>query len=373
MQAPAFGLDAPGAYGGQQPMYMPQQPGYGMQGAQYAAQAPPAPQAPLTDEEKKKMKRRIDRQKLASRKENEYKKDADKTVQWLVYGNVVNALLLLIPMFGNSWVYQKFTGIGLKMMDINTSLFFVDVDVQCGKNWLEDKLCNSFGKKIHGSHSLPEAGHLACSVYANNACGMVTVTYYCSFIIFIAFAFSILFSFLGALFLHFYWHHNQLPKMRNVSLYMLVMAPFWSAAGLVTWSIVVPDIGELPRGWLSGMAGIPGAELFSFKEVPSFPYGWSWCMAILVVFSQICVFMCWPIYFSRGQGEDDAVIAELDEQERLDFELSYGPEPTFAVQQPGAVQQQYPPQGQPSAYDPYGVPQGEYGSSQQYGGAPQYG
>merc|ERR1740138_528357 len=124
------------------------------------------------------------------------------------------------------------------MMHLSTSLFHIDIDVQCGKNWMEDKLC-VVAKDLNGHHTLQQASQLSCAV-STQACQVMTLYYYCSFIIFFCFGFAIIFHFLAALFLYNYWYQSKLPKMKKAALWFFCLAPLLSGIGFVGWSAVTP-------------------------------------------------------------------------------------------------------------------------------------
>merc|ERR1719210_2797970 len=107
-------------------------------------------------------------------------------------------------MIGDSWSYRQFVGLGIQSAIVKTSLFVINVDIRCGKNFLEDKLCKA-GNKLNGEHSLSDGTSIACHM-STSSCNILTRTNVASYLIFVFFSLAIIFHILTAIFLNYYWY-----------------------------------------------------------------------------------------------------------------------------------------------------------------------
>jgi hypothetical protein len=255
---------------------------------------------PMSKKDKNKLKKEEKKQELRQLRERMMQKKAD-TLLTYANSNVkaimglasTNAFLLIVCMCGNSWKWRAFRGFGMKALWIKTSLYHVHVEFECGKNWLEDKVCKFF-ERLNGVHSLQEFAHLSC-VMGEHACTTMRHIYYGSFIIFLTFSTAVLFQLAGVLFLHFYWYTIPLAKIRKYALVFMTAGPCIMVIGLGFWAFATPDLAEIPRGWVELMSSYTGNSILSYKTLNDLQFGWSFCLAVFLVLCmtvQVFMFSC---------------------------------------------------------------------------------
>lgn len=282
------------------------QPGYG------AAQ--PIGQQQFYDPEaaEKAAKKQLKQQdRLVRREKRTAREQAEGTsfVKLLCAGTLFTSVLTTVTMFGNSWATVSFVGAGVKMFSISTSLFTIDVDIMCGKNWLEDQLCSVI-QKMHGRHSIHDAQQLSCAM-TDHACSVMDRMYYASFIIFFFHTVAIICNLCAALFLYYYWNGEATEKVRQYALRFFFFAPFSMLAGTAGWSMVCPDLGQLPMAWTHATSMITGGHnLFGYTEVPTFPFGWCWTLSWIIFVLMSLQLMAWACCFREHQTEDEQNMKE---------------------------------------------------------------
>lgn len=295
--------------------------------------------APVTQEQQVKLQQEFEAER---RSQDEMKKrkqqDAENVVIAMCISACVNIFLLVVPMFGGSWAYRSFVGLGLKMMSIKTSLFSIDVDIQCGKNFVEDVLCQA-GQRMHGRHSLHQGQSMSCAL-SSKACDVMGRIHTARLLIFLSYSCTIIMLGVGAVFLYQYWFIECEPRLRKIAVGLHASAPFVGMFGLALWSMYVPDLSELPHGWTGSGSVLRGLSLFGYHAIQMFPYGWCW-MWSFVVFFEMCIGLCiWPWFFRKHNKEDRFVRNREDEQYALEHAMITGDYSTVGglAQNPMAAQ-----------------------------------
>jgi hypothetical protein len=335
---------------------------------------------PWQTEEEYNAERREMRAKIRAQKEKEEFLDNEGTIKWLCSLGVINVCFICVPAFGNSWCYKQFVGIGIKTMQIRTSLFYIDVNVQCGKNWLEDKFCNGVVKKLNGVHSLQEATHIACAVNqalpGGTPCEIVSRLYGCSFIIFGTFLLAIIMNLCGVMFLSHYWYSKPLPAVRSWALCFFCGATIFVTSGLLFWVFISPDLEELPRAWTAQTAALIGNNLFAIKPAPGPKWGWSFIAACVVALLYVVQLALWGAWFVPHEKEEEAMDQETLARDHLEerlYALQQGLNPADMQQATGAGgfvprQGQGPPGQMPASQMPTGqMPTGQMPAGQMQG------
>jgi len=303
---------------------------------------------------------------LRTQKEKQDFVDQESTIKWLCSLGTLNAFLLVIPMFGNSWLFQPFIGIGVKMLTIRVSMFYIHVTIECGKNFVEDYICKNGISKMKGTHNLQEATHIACatnSFLPGGACSIMHRAYFCNLGLFGAFVLAIVFSLCGVMFLSHYWYSKPLPKIRNWACFFYCASAFCAIGGLTAWGIVRPEIENLPRAW-TNVAGAATNDLFAIKPAPGIKFGWCAIAAAVIAFFYGLQAMLWPAWFTPHEKEEEAMTNEDLAQEHLEQRIH---DMQTSMLPGGAAQQPMP------GYGAAGYGAAGYGQQQQqwYGGAGQ--
>jgi len=269
---------------------------------------------PATDTERKKQLKEFERQRRLERRVRAEQEDGGSSVNWIVMFSLLNTVMLVVPMFGSSWTDAQILGTGVKAMMVQTSLFQLHMEIRCGKNPLEDRICEVV-RKMEGSHSLHEAQAIACSI-STQACSVMDRIYWSSFIIFITYTIAICSLLMGALLLNFYWFRSPLAKIRKAALGSFIFAPTVAVTGFVLWTLITPEMVEVPRSWCQALVGALGAGvegLIDFHTSNSFSFGWCWVLSVfghVFMVLQLLVYACW---ITPHQGE---TASEMQEEHR---------------------------------------------------------
>lgn len=349
-------------------------------------------QPPPMDKARKKQLKEFDRERRLEKRVRQEQEDGGSSVTWLVVFSLLNVVFLVTPMFGTSWTDAQILGTGVKSMQVSTSLFQLHMDIRCGKNPLEDKICK-VAQKMSGSHSLHEAQAIACSI-SGMACSVMDRIYWSSFIIFVTYTVAIVSLLMGALLLNFYWFRSPLAKIRKAAVGAFVLAPTMAVTGFVVWTLIVPEMVEVPRSWsaalMGALGGVDAMGLLNFHCSNSFNFGWCWVFSIVGHVFMILQLLCYACWVTPHQGE---CAAQMDEERRKvalesgggtelraearpllapqDQQQNFGGMPPYGAQDygPQAGGPMYPPQmGGPAPGGPYMDPQ-----QQQQFGMPQGG
>lgn len=349
---PPYQGPPPGAPGYDVPVYGP--PGF-----------PQAQQAPMTAEEKEAYVRKIRRKKLRDKKRLQDANDAKTTIKWVCGLMTFNSFMLLIPTFGSSWAFAQFTGLGIASLIIKAGVINIDVEFECKKNMLEDKvfgfICN-LGKASAGQHTLQHGRTMFCSTAGGMSCNILEKLHHGTFIIFFSYSFAICFSMLGAAFTYYYWFSSPLPKVRQYAVLCMFASPFFAASGLTFWSLYIPDLKGITNHWFNNLAESNNVlAFFSIKEVDQFKFGWCWIFSCVVIFFQFLTIFVHLFFFQRHSGEDAAEAEEARQDEMLEnklleFEEEQARQMAQMRQGPGAASSSLPEQ--PGHFGPGAAPFG---------------
>eukprot|EP00933_Yihiella_yeosuensis_P061081 TRINITY_DN63906_c0_g1_i1.p1 TRINITY_DN63906_c0_g1~~TRINITY_DN63906_c0_g1_i1.p1 ORF type:complete len:374 (-),score=73.46 TRINITY_DN63906_c0_g1_i1:71-1192(-) len=327
---------------------------------------------PLTKEQKKeqeRMERREQRARMIEKQEKQNKTNASSFVMTMSLLLSGTSLLLGIPLFGNSWGHKQFTGLGVSVFTMRTSMFNLEVDIKCKKNFIESRLCKA-AEPLKGVHSLHEAQGNACAL--NGAmCDIMSRYYVGSFIIFTAFSLSILLNLIGSFFHYAYWFVSPLPRLKYFAWGTIVSSPLVALGGVIAWTLYVPNLADLPNAWTSHSKMLMGSDLFSYKEVHTMNYGWCWIFSLAAIFFMLMQVLTWFCFFSTHEGEEEAV---EEEERQNDYLAAVASDPSMALAMEQQRQQQAAlPPAQPG-YPPLGNQMGQpmmAGGDATWGGQPQ--
>eukprot|EP00443_Scrippsiella_acuminata_P127162 CAMPEP_0115699508 /NCGR_PEP_ID=MMETSP0272-20121206/66917_1 /TAXON_ID=71861 /ORGANISM="Scrippsiella trochoidea, Strain CCMP3099" /LENGTH=344 /DNA_ID=CAMNT_0003139939 /DNA_START=1 /DNA_END=1032 /DNA_ORIENTATION=- len=299
-----------------QPDMMMMQPGM-MQPGMPMGSAPGAPTPGMEpfDEAKARAQAKEERAQAAKQREKmgrlkaaEVERDrkisrSSSCVIWIVAMAFIFNVLLIIPLTGQNWGYRSFTGLGIKAMHFRTSIFMMEVEVLCGKNWLEDYLCKA-GVKANGKHTLQQAVGIMCAI-SDSACSEMNRIYIASYILLVGEVIVCLLLLAGAGCIFYYWNSEPMPKFRGMGLTLLYISPLVGIASLTAWALIHPDLAVFPDAFTRGTTMLTGSTLFGIKSMDVFPYGWCFYMTALVLVSLlVCVAMV-PCLFSKHPSETE--------------------------------------------------------------------
>jgi len=298
-----------------------------------------------TQEEREEFKRKEDRRAQRARMEEkvalEEKKGNTNFAMMLTVMMFSNSILLVLPMIHNSWGQKQFTGLGVSSWVIKTSLFEMQVAMDCRKSFvLESAMCQMVAKNVdicekgakgcergdeplgrptkrwQGTHTLHEAQGLACAVGNTHVCSVMSRIYLSSFIIFSTFSLTVIMNAIGSLTLYAYWFQNPLPKFKYIALTLIYASPVVGILGLVMWSVFVPDLGQLATAWTQQTVLLTGgSDILAYKEVSSFGFGMSWIIACVVLLWMFILCMITACMFRSHDGEEEAAEEEERQQQ----------------------------------------------------------
>eukprot|EP00929_Paragymnodinium_shiwhaense_P022709 TRINITY_DN14433_c0_g1_i1.p1 TRINITY_DN14433_c0_g1~~TRINITY_DN14433_c0_g1_i1.p1 ORF type:complete len:355 (-),score=33.03 TRINITY_DN14433_c0_g1_i1:37-1101(-) len=260
------------------------------------------PRRDETEEQRylRKEAERAERRKLRQAQEQS---DSAMVVKLLCVLACLNAFCVMVPVFGPSWGQARFTGIGVALIDIRTSMFTITVEMNCEKNAIENAMCEA-ARGMEGHHYLHSARSLACAI-STNACSTMGQIFWTAFIIFSTFSLAFIFHMLAALFLFYYWYEKPLAKVRNWAVAFFMAAPMITAVGLGAWSAITPNLADLPRGWNPlGFAGYRAASA-------ECPFGWCWWWSVAAIVVSLLTVTLIPCFLHPHESEEQAEAEEL--------------------------------------------------------------
>mmetsp|Transcript_135 Transcript_135/g.369 ORF Transcript_135/g.369 Transcript_135/m.369 type:complete len:367 (+) Transcript_135:64-1164(+) len=319
----------PTAYYGGDPSYY--QPGamdatayYGGDPAYYQQQARAAAAPAMTKDEKMALvKKLLKRDKKRDAEEGKTKEIG--SVIYTVMGlGLLNAVSWICPLFLYGWHDKAFVTAGAKMFRLSTSLHKVNISVLCGKNSLEDRLCNLL-HKAHGEYDLRALMDYACLTRTGAAlkisftmgpmlCDMMKREFYVALVPLIAFPLVSILYLLAVFFLYFYYETSHKRIHRSTGMMLLTIAPVIGLTAWLIFTFVAPDLSELPLA-VTGGASSPLALLFTAggqdssglgTEVAQVDYGRGWFMTIMcLVWSALTILFTYNWLSPREDEEED--------------------------------------------------------------------
>jgi len=309
----------------------PQHPQYGMQGGkpqnpymQKGGKGPPFEQQPLVkifdpmeDLRNKRKQRRRERRE----------RDKENGIWSLMILGTVCAFMWGIPIVGGSWHSKEFNGIGASYFEVHTGLLSINVEISCGKNILEDQLCNLMGK-LKGRHSLRSATDLTCAVGQgtsltgnSEACYMMRQLYYASIPPIICFLLALIMYGMAVGFIYYYWFIEPLKRTRNLAHIWFVLGLVFGIIGFGLWTLVSPDIAQFPKAMVGTALRIPavGGDIFG-NSIDNLPYGWTWFWCIFSLGFSVATVLVWKVFFHPHPEERDEDV----ETAQWSFNMMYG-------------------------------------------------
>lgn len=266
-------------------------------------------------EEQRQIRKLQEREDKRYRRRQQEQSDSGNSVKLVCMMCVFHSFCKLFVLSGNSWNHARFTGGGTSLIRISTSMFYIDVDIDCeGKVWPESMMCE-VAAPMTGTHWLHKGKSLACGI-SSSACSVMQRIWWSTFIIFGSFFLAFICDILGAIFLYYYWYDKPLPEARQWAMSFLVGGPLFMATGLVAWSLFTPNLNELPQGWA------PGGYKFFKAVTESCPFGWCWWFSIASVIVQVTGLMIIPCFFSHHEAEEAAEEAEIAKREGILDEIA---------------------------------------------------
>lgn len=336
-------------------------------------------------EDREAILKRMAKMERWEKKKMRDQEDMNATVLWMCAIGVFHAFTLIVAIFGGSWAWAQFTGSGASMVSIRTSMFMLDVTMECGhKNPIEDYICKAL-EPVKGNNLISKARAMFSSISATGPTAIVNQIFYSNLVIFFFFTFAAVFHMISASLLYFYWKESPLPKIRQWAQVFWVMAPCCGAMGITLWSATSPNLEELPKSFTQAAGFLtPGNhDIIGFVPIRAMmPYGWCWFWSVWWIFVEICTLTVWPCFFHKHVGEDAAQDEEENAKEWAMQEglLAYGAtdlgDPSAYMygqqQDPGGFQQPQAPQASQQYPQQYQYQQqGYYQQPQSYQQQPQ--
>merc|ERR1719387_371732 len=169
----------------------------------------------------------------------------------------------MIPIFGGKWHSKMFTGFGIGKggWNIATSLFYIDMEMECGgklgykfldKVNPETGLCKLI-LPIMGKQDLAHFREFTCAMPGmSQTCDVATRLYFSSFVPFMTSMLASVFDVLGLGFLWYYWQVQPLKDTLWWAKTWLIVGTGVGFSGFLTFVLVTPDLGDIPRSWSAG-------------------------------------------------------------------------------------------------------------------------
>jgi len=322
-------------YGDQQAAMSYAAQGYGDQQAamSYAAQGyggqAVAQDPQYAKQQKKWQKEQEKRQRLERVREaqtKQAKSDKENFLMFMSAALIGLGILLALTMVGPSWGVKEFTGLGIGLVSMKTSLFKIEIDVSCDKSFVLERVACRKIMKWDGVFDLQTSQGNAC-VLNPSACDVMSRTYMASFPLFGLISLAVLSS-LGAAFCLFSYSKALADSsLRAWTETLTLLGPALATGGIVAWALLMPDLGEIPTSWAATVGQLaPG---LSYSETRDFQFGWTFFAACIIDFCMIITAFCWMCMFKRNDEEelelakqaaaDRAFCDTLEEERALGF------------------------------------------------------
>lgn len=293
------------------------QAGYGYYDPSYAgyAAAPPGIQMSKEQKQEARMARKAKKleeaskrcEKLREKQKEQQAKDASCFLIFMSIGFLGLGTLMGLTIVGSSWGSKEFTGLGVGLVTMHSSLFSMKIDISCDKSFmLEEGLCKKVLKPFEGTHDLQRVQGNACALVPS-ACEVLGRCYYASIPLFICIALSVLSSFSAAFCLFTYSKSVADPALRQWANAFTLATPVLATGGIVTWAVMMPDLGEIPRSWSTLAMGFGLSDAFGYTETRDFQFGWTFFAACIIDFCMIITGFIWFCMFRRSDDEDEVI------------------------------------------------------------------
>jgi len=285
--------------------------------------------AKLAAEKEAKQRQREQNAKEVYRKIEEKRnvKGASSFIWWLMASDAFAIMLMGFAMVGQSWADQSFIGTGIKVMHIKTGLFDINIEVLCGKNWLEDKICK-LGAKYNGQHDLADFLGTVCSLPFSQSCTDMERMQYASMMIMFGTLVNVIFLLVSHTCAYFYWNEEQNPRWRSRAMVFGCFGPIIGCLVVGFWLVVMPDMQQLPRTWSGPLAG---SSLFGYKPVSGFAGGTCYYLAVtsnIIIAVGHMMFPCYVIHHPKEEDAEDYHEERMEVlQERLETAKYGGGDP----------------------------------------------
>lgn len=280
--------------------------------------APPGGQQPLLTEDEMQLQakdqKRAEKEAKRQRRRDEQLSRGLSAVQYLGGFAMLNALLLLVPLFGTSWNSKQIVGFGVRSLMIRSDVFMLSVELDCNKNnFVEGYLCKRL-TFMSGRMTLHSALMNSCAI-SKQACSVMELLFAGSIVLFGCLTLGFCLLVVGTFCLLSYWYSEPNSQVRGVAKACYFLAPLTVTGGVGLWTMLAPDLDEIPRAFMFGnsMNGIAGSA-FSMKEAHEFQYGWTFALALLVCISLWIQAVLWSFWFVEHPGEEEAM---KDEDDRI--------------------------------------------------------
>lgn len=315
---------------------------------------------------KEKIKKLDKKAKKQERKRKQKVEDAKTAAETLIGLGVWNAIMWVVPCFGNKWYVKMFNGFGINFTKIYISLFTINVNIECSvtdlgfkdvlkkvgidkeklEQWGPEYQICSLLAHMNGHHSLQAAKTMACALPGYDACYIMSTLWWTSYMLIFAFAVSAITSLFGSMFLYYYWYVDHLKVVRNWALGFYASSPFLGVLCFAFYNVIAPDVGDLPRTWTAFVSTFnAGTKIGAIEPIGEDvfwnKFGWCWFFMYLTIGSSLAGPLIWGMWFIKHSGEDQAETAALEEEvameekiwqieEQADY-LRYGIEPENAA------------------------------------------
>jgi len=319
---PQYGAAPVAQYGGQLPP--PKGKGKGKVPKYTASQkAAMSPEERFrVEQEEKTLKDLHRRDRIRQQKARQTIEDKKNFVGRMVCSQVFFSICIVVLMVTNGWCVNRITGLGTGSVVVSTSLWSITVDAECRSNPIEAGICRQTFAKIQGSRPLYEMQGHACTLVPS-ACDVLRRVFETSIILVFFMVLAAICQLTSAYFLYSYSYTTAHPKLREYSTLLCFIGPLLLMAGLTIWTLLIPDLGELPSSVtnLAAMANLAG--LFGYQKVHDIQYGRSWFAALALNACLIIQGFFWRTFFFESDNEDEIIWEEIRQKryiESLDYE-----------------------------------------------------
>lgn len=258
-------------------------------------------------------------------KRGKRKRDAAKTANEVLLSlGIFNSILWTICIFGGQWHSTMFAGFGVGFTQLSANLFSLSFTVECPQiAWpfgLDDSKFKAMSpehqvckilQSMHGTHSLRTVKGMACAITAtfpsSEACSIMGTMEHCSYFLIFGLGISALLSFFSSVVLYYYWYEEHMKQIRNMAMGLYCASPVTGILAFTIYTIIIPDVGDLPRSWTSMVQMFNGGtgigEIKSIGDGIWNKHGWTWFFCFVTFAFAIAPPVVWGVFFKKHPDE----------------------------------------------------------------------
>eukprot|EP00927_Polykrikos_kofoidii_P079080 TRINITY_DN75868_c0_g1_i1.p1 TRINITY_DN75868_c0_g1~~TRINITY_DN75868_c0_g1_i1.p1 ORF type:complete len:354 (-),score=50.39 TRINITY_DN75868_c0_g1_i1:321-1382(-) len=269
-------------------------------------------------EEQRGLEQRLQKLRVRELQARTKKQNAQNTMYGICAFCIINAMMILFALCGNSWHHARYTGVfgtGASMISLRSSIFSFKVDINCKKMPGEAQFCRAFSKRIEGTYSFDDFRAHLCALDASS-CSAVDGAALAAWAIIVSFPAAILCYVFAAGLLYYYWFDAPTPRIRKYAERCIIAGPSMTLLGLFLWMLTTPNMSEFPPAWNSLSLQILTRGRSAYTISTWVPYGWCVFWAAVWTIAGFVNIIVWRKVFIRHDMEEQ-MFSQADVEEEI--------------------------------------------------------